>query len=71
MMCVRYRRSGFSDRNIILREFVPFRSSEKLSAPIEGNRVTKSLKLFTKFGQKIEGYLWYFSPLDNFFIHWN
>ena len=28
--------SGFRSRNRNLREFVPFRSSEKLSAPIEG-----------------------------------
>ena len=26
-LCVRYNISGFSDRNRILREFVPFRSS--------------------------------------------
>ena len=31
-----YKISGFSDRNRNLRYFVPFRSSEKLSAPTEG-----------------------------------
>ena len=28
LMCVGYRKSGFSDRNIIMRDFVPFRSSK-------------------------------------------
>ena len=40
MMFFGYKISGFSDLNIILRDFVPFRSSEKLSAPTEGNVLT-------------------------------
>ena len=36
-MFVGYRSSGFSDLNRIPREFFPFRITEKLSAPTEGN----------------------------------
>ena len=35
-----YISSFFSDLNIIMRDFVPFRSSKKLSAPKEGNVLT-------------------------------
>ena len=36
MIIIRCSSSGFRSRNRNLREFVPFRSSEKLSAPTEG-----------------------------------
>ena len=41
-MYVGYIRSGFRDRNIIMRDFFPFRSSKKLSTSTEGNVLTRA-----------------------------